>query len=240
MRVRAIWRHPVKSMQGERLDEATIDGDGIDGDRRFALFDATTGVGLTARRFPELLFARARWRPDAGNVEITLPDGSRGVDDDALSAWLGRRVELRAARSASPRRYENPDDFEDEARAPWHAFDGAPGAFHDSARARVTLVSTETLGGWDERRFRANVVLDGSGEDDLVGRTIGIGSARLDVQKQVRRCVMVTRAQPGDIGHDLDVLRAVNARYGGTIAVGAVVVGAGRIATGDRVTTTGT
>jgi uncharacterized protein YcbX len=238
MRVRTIWRHPVKSMQGERLTEASIDDEGIAGDRRYALFDTATGLGLTARRVPELLFARARWQPADGSVQITLPDGSRADDDRALSAWLGRAVELRASRAASARRYENPDDFEDEAAAPWSAFDGAPGAFHDSARARITLVSTTTLGGWDERRFRANVVLDGGGEDDLVGTTIGLGSARLDVRKSVSRCVMVTRAQP-DVVRDLDVLRTVNARHRGTISVGAIVVAPGRVAVGDRVTTLG-
>jgi uncharacterized protein YcbX len=239
MRVRTIWRHPVKSMQGERLDEASIDDEGVDGDRRYALFDSATGLGLTARRVPELLFARAQWRSDDGTVQITLPDGTRADDDRALSAWLGRRVELRASRSASARRYENPDDFEDEAAVSWSAFDGAPGAFHDSARARVTLVSGATLGDWDERRFRANVVVDGGGEDGLVGSTISIGSATLEVRKQVSRCVMVTRAQPDGIARDLDVLRTVNARHGGTVAVGAVVVGAGRIAAGDVVTIAG-
>ena len=40
------------------------------------------------------------------------------------------------------------------------AFPGAPGPFHDSRRTRVSLVSTETLGSWDRRRFRSNVLLE--------------------------------------------------------------------------------
>ena len=40
-------------------------------------------------------------------------------------------------------------------------------------RARVSLVTTATLGEWDVRRFRANVLLNGSSEDDLVGHEVG-------------------------------------------------------------------
>ena len=60
MRVSEIWRFPVKSMQGERLERAEIGPVGIEGDRAWALFDVGTGAHLTARREPELLFASAR------------------------------------------------------------------------------------------------------------------------------------------------------------------------------------
>jgi hypothetical protein len=104
-----------------------VTGDGLEGDRRFAIFDVATGFGLTARRAPELLFASARLRGDGG-VDIELPDGSLAPDDDALSEWLGRRVELRSADLQAPRRYENPEvDFEREAERDWAPFEGAPG-----------------------------------------------------------------------------------------------------------------
>src|SRR4029453_13471295 len=96
MRVLELWRYPVKSLQGERLDSAMVTGDGLEGDRRFAIFDVETGVGVPARPAPELLCRSARVRGDGG-VDITLPDGSQAPDDDALSDWLGRRVELRTA-----------------------------------------------------------------------------------------------------------------------------------------------
>src|ERR1051325_4263770 len=119
MQVLELWRYPVKSLQGEQLHSVQVGADGLEGDRRFAIFDVETGFGLTARRAPELLFASARWRGDA-RVEITLPAGALAADDDALSAWLGRRVELRSADVQSPRRYENPEvDFEREAERDW-------------------------------------------------------------------------------------------------------------------------
>ena len=43
MRVVSVWRYPVKSMQGEPLDTASIDDLGIVGDRQWALVDTSTG-----------------------------------------------------------------------------------------------------------------------------------------------------------------------------------------------------
>src|SRR5919197_2875470 len=101
MRVLELWRYPVKSLQGERLDSVTVTSDGLEGDRRFAIYDVETGFGLTARRVPELLFASARLRDDGG-VDITLPDGSLARDDAALSEWLRRGGEPRAGATHPP------------------------------------------------------------------------------------------------------------------------------------------
>ena len=231
--VREIWRFPVKSLQGERLETASVGPEGVAGDRGWALFDLDTGFGLTARRVPELLFAASRTRPDGG-VEVVLPDGTMTSDDAVLSAWCGRRVALRSADEArGVRRYENPDDVDDESS--WNPFSGADGAFHDNADARVTLVSTGTLGGWDRRRFRANVVLDGDGEDGWVGSSLRLGTARLDVVSRVPRCVMVTRPQAGGVGRDTGVLTTVHRQRGGDLAVGALVTRAGTFSVGDAV-----
>ena len=96
MRVLELWRYPVKSLQGERLTAADVGPLGIAGDRQWALFDVGTGVGLTARRVPDLLFAAARLGTDGG-VEVLLPDGTVTADDGLISRWLGREVVLRPA-----------------------------------------------------------------------------------------------------------------------------------------------
>jgi uncharacterized protein len=162
-----------------------------------------------------------------------VPDGAIACGDAALSHWLARRVALRAAADVDERQYENPMDAEHDAD--WIVFEGAPGPFHDSARTRVSLVSTQTLGGWDRRRFRANVVLDGAGEDGFVGSTIRIGGVRLDVVKHVGRCVIITRPQSGEIERDLNVLRTVNRERDGCLAIGALVSGTGTMGVGDEV-----
>ena len=230
MNVAEIWRYPVKSLQGERLESAEITTEGIEGDRGYAIFDLETGFGLTGRREAQLLFGSARLTD--GCVEITLPDGTIAADDAALSEWLGRPVALRNNTEVAERRYQSPEDFEHEDNSQWEAFDGARGSFRDSQAAVVSLVSTGTLGDWDRRRFRANILLDGSGEDDLIGSTVALGDAELGILKGLGRCVMVTRAQPG-IERDLDVLRTVHRERDHTLAVGAAVLRTGRIRVGD-------
>jgi uncharacterized protein len=235
MRVAELWRYPVKSLQGERLDSAELTAEGVEGDRRYAIFDLETGFGLTARRAPELLFACARLTVD-GEVEITLPDGSEAADDDALSEWLGRPVALRAAGAEGERHYESPVDFERERDSDWRDYEGPEGPFHDSPEVRVSLVSMATLGDWDRRRFRSNVLLDGSGEDELVGLAVELGGAMLDVTMRIARCVLTTRAQPDGIERDLDVLRTVAREREACLAVGATVARPGTVRIGDPVT----
>jgi uncharacterized protein YcbX len=232
VRVLEIWRYPVKSMQGERLDAAEVGDEGIVGDRGFAIFDLETGNGLTARRAPELLFASARVVEDG--VEIALPDGTVADDDDALSKWLGRAVELRSSKFEGTRTYEIPLDIDTEAEESWIPWNGARGAFHDSSRTRVSLVGTGTVGDWDIRRFRANVVLDGTGEDSWVGCSVTNGDVVLSIEKQIDRCVIVTRPQPGGIERDVEVLNAINRDRSTFVAVGALVAAAGRLQVGDE------
>jgi uncharacterized protein YcbX len=232
MRVVELWRYPVKSMLGERLDRAQITLGGILGDRQFALFDCETGLGLTGRRVPELLFASARLRAD-GELEMTLPDGSGAADDRALSSWLNREVTLRSTAHDAPRQYEDTTSAEMDATSGSALFDGANGAFHDSPRARVSLVSAATLGEWDPRRFRANVYLDGGGEDEYVGSRALLGDALVDIGKHIGRCVMVTRPQANGVSRDLDVLRTIRDQRAGTLAIGATVLRAGAVAVGD-------
>lgn len=227
LRVRALWRHPVKSMGGERVRATDVGTHGLPGDRAFGVVDVATGRVLTARREPRLLFARATWHH--GEVEVRDEDGAPLADDGALSRWLGRPVRLERAGTEGGV-YENPLDAEGETD--WVSWQGPGYAWHDSSRTRVSLVSTGTLADWDPARFRANVLLDGAGEDELVGTRVQLGGAVLDVRKRIDRCVMVTRAQPG-LPIDRDVLRRIHRDRGGDLAVGALVADPGPVAVGD-------
>jgi len=114
--VAELPRFPVKSMQGEQLQEVTVTERGILGDRAYALIDAETGKVASAKSvklFPNLLACRAAFAqpPRAGRemppVRVDLPNGgsvtsdSRDIDR-ALSAHFRR--DIRLARVA-------PDDF---------------------------------------------------------------------------------------------------------------------------------
>ncbi len=239
MLVTQLWRFPVKSMGGESLDSAHLGELGLKGDRGWGVFDVATGTVLTARRSPQLLFAAARL--DGDDLVIDVPEigeVSEGEASAAMSRWLGQEVELRRA-SDEGGTYEVPLDFENDAD--WVSWTGPGGAWHDSKWSRVSLVSDATLGDWDIRRFRTNIVVDGvervGGEDDFVGDHVRIGGvpgAELAVCKQIDRCVMVTRPQPG-LDRDIDLLKHINAERASMLSIGALVVSTGQVAVGDEV-----
>lgn len=114
--VASLWRYPVKSMRGERLDAAELGERGLLGDRAYALIDAETGRVISAKRpqkYPGLLDCGARFSepPAAGAppppVRITRPDGEvldgRDAIEEGLSDLFGRRVTLADSAPAVPR-----------------------------------------------------------------------------------------------------------------------------------------
>jgi uncharacterized protein YcbX len=106
--VAELWRYPVKSMRGERVDGADVTEAGLAGDRAYAVVDTATGkIGSAKhpRLWGALLECEARFveEPSAGTdpppVAMTLPDGSETRSDapdvDArLSAVFERPVQL--------------------------------------------------------------------------------------------------------------------------------------------------
>lgn len=100
--IREIWRYPVKSMRGERLEACAIGDKGLVGDRGWAVRDETAGEIRGGRQIPRLLYCAARYRrePEAEpypEALIEFPDGREIASDDpaaatALSEWLERPV----------------------------------------------------------------------------------------------------------------------------------------------------
>ena len=107
-RIAELWRYPVKSMGGERVDAAEVGVRGLRGDRLWAVRDSKRGVTTNARRFPPLLECGARFaaEPPSGSgpgnaceVIVTFPDGSELSSSDPamqlrLSDLVGKAVEL--------------------------------------------------------------------------------------------------------------------------------------------------
>lgn len=224
--VRSIWRYPVKSMGGEQLDRAAVGTLGLAGDRTWGVRDIATGMVLTGRRTPRLLMATARLATD-GTPVITGDDGRHLTTSEELSAWLGRSVELVRA-DDGPGEFENPRDIDREED--WVSWLGPVGSFHD--RPRVSLVSLGSIGGHDRRRFRANLLLDGEGEDELAGRDVRLGEVVLQVATPIPRCIMVARAQPG-VPADLDVLKRIIRERDNRMGIGAEVLTPGVVTVGD-------
>jgi uncharacterized protein len=247
LKVSELWCYPLKSAQGHPLERAEVMTEGLVGDRRWALIDSATGKLMSAKRWSTLLMASAR--ASDGKLSVTLPDGQRIDGDDpassaSLSAWLGRPVELREVAPDVEVAYEMTfDPPNDDAEL----FDiPAPvGSFLDLAA--VHLLASATLDHaakrfpeleWDVRRFRPNVVVDGSidpfGEDAWAGREVTMGDVTLAVRQPTVRCAMPLRAQPGlsRQRHLYDALEALHANH---LGVYADVIEPGTVRVGDDV-----
>lgn len=105
--VSGLWRYPVKSMAGERLESTALTERGIPGDRGWAVYDEARNGISGAKRLPALRTCQARYpmEPVSGEasppVEITLADGTQVRSDTPeaatrLGVLLGRPVSLRA------------------------------------------------------------------------------------------------------------------------------------------------
>jgi len=259
--VAALWRYPVKSMQGEELNAAHVTPSGLLGDRQFAVLDPATGKVAGAknpRKWPGFLYCRAAYTepPRAESplpaVRITMPDGSHATTGETdlpklLSAALGREVTLTAAPSATQPPASAEEYLVDDGDV--LPFDLPAGTFFDAAT--VHLVTTATLdtlrslypaGRFEPRRFRPNLIIDagpgatGFPENDWVGRELAIGDqVRLRVTMATGRCVMTTLPQ-GDLPKDSGILRAAAQYNNAEVGVYAEVITGGAVRRGDRVT----
>jgi uncharacterized protein YcbX len=231
--IHALHRYPVKSMAGERLDDARVLADhGVQGDRAFALLDVASGWIASAkhpRRWARLLDCRARFvAPLAdgqrrGPIAISLLTGPElrsdvGDIDDRLSAALGHAVRL--IDTPPPQaRYDEAQTADEAAHGEPLAVGSGVGTFFDFAP--IHLVTTATLAhlqalrpesDFAVTRFRPNLVIDagaatGFVETAWLGQVLAIGDeVRLCVTFPCPRCVMTTLAQAG-LPADPDVLR---------------------------------
>ena len=246
MELVGVWRYPVKSLQGEPLDGARVEGDGLLGDRRWGVRDQRTGRILTARRRPELLAAVGSY--DGDLPVVTLPDGRTAIGpgkgtDDLLSDWLASPVSLVASVGSTAGRAEFfADPTDDTSRAvEWtmpagRYVDAAPVLVLTTASLR-TAAALHPDGVWDPRRFRPNLLidLDGDGwvEDQWVDRPLQVGAATLVPTQPCVRCTMVTRPQPG-LGADVDVFRTLARHHRGLFGVWCDVITPGNVRVGDR------
>src|SRR4051794_34531939 len=209
MHVRELWRYPVKSLAGERLESAELRADGIVGDRNVVVYDARSGRAITARTRPALLGLFGTLGPD-GQALIN------GLPWDAPESAVA--VQARAGPHARLARYDGPERF--DILPLLVATDGAIAAF-----------------GEDGRRLRPNIVVggvEGLAERDWPGRGLRIGPVVIGLDSLRQRCVMTT-FHPDTLAQDAGVLRRLVRDFGGELALNASIVEPGTIRVGDTV-----
>ena len=215
-----IWRYPVKSMAGERLESCMVTQHGLEGDRRWAFVDGAphrAGKLFNIKQHDPLMTYRARYA--GGVVEVLTPDGALVALDSALV-----------------------DKLELESARPLELRDLAGGNFDDEPVLIINLASVSSFAleagmAVDHRRFRANLYLEGIEPDEeigWVGRRIRAGNAELEVVSRCVRCVVITK-DPDTTAAAPELLDLLVDRHDKCMGVYCRVVKAGRVAVGDFV-----
>ena len=206
MHVAQLWRYPVKSMAGERLDHAWLGVDGIPGDRLLYVVDGR-GEILSARTKPRLL-AHSATIGDDGDV---LVDGTPwDTPEVAAAVRAAAGPDARLVRAAGSERFD--------ILPLLVATDGAVAAF-----------------GYDVRRLRPNVLVagvEGLDERGWERSLLAAGDAVIALDDLRGRCIMTTW-DPDTLRQDVDVLRRIRTHFGGTLALNAWAGREGHVAVGD-------
>ena len=229
-RVKALYRFPVKSTAGQSLERASVTVEGLASDRRWAAYTEDGGVasGKRTRRFRPVpgLMGWASSAVDDDDVPVlTSPEGVQyRVDDpdasDALTSALRQRLTLRPE-STVQHRDESP--------------------LHLLTTSSLAAVEGLLGGPVDERRFRANIIVDTGDaseftEDEWVGADVAVGRELvLHVGPGMPRCAMVDQPQRRvPVGRK--ALTPLGVHHGTELGVQACAAGSGTIRVGDVLT----
>jgi uncharacterized protein YcbX len=211
MQVAELWRYPVKSLRGERLEVADVGWDGIAGDR-LAHVRQQSGRVVTSRFRPGLLGLQGSLGDDGEPLVAGLPWDSAGARE-LVRAAAGPGVEL----------------------VPFNGADR--GQRYDVLPLTVLTTSMAEAVGADRRRFRPNLVIAGAVDLDEAGWAgygLRAGGVVIGVRNRRTRCVMTT-FDPDTLQQDPGVLRRIVRSFGGEVALDCWVVEPGRVTEGDPV-----
>jgi uncharacterized protein YcbX len=231
--VEAIFRYPVKSMRGERLETARLGWHGIEGDRRLAFrrMDDRSGFPwVSASKLPDLLLFTPHRLEDGAQGEIPThvrtPDGADlPVFGEDLATEVGRRC-----------------------GAPVQMMQLNHGMFDDatiSVIASDTVREIERRAGQiaDVRRFRPNIVVRlvravPFQEDEWLGGVLtfgeGIDGTAITVTTRDVRCSMVN-LDPDSASVSPEVMKAIVGANQNNAGIYGAVTRIGELAVGQRI-----
>lgn len=231
--VEAIFRYPVKSMAGERLEEAQMGWHGLYGDRNMAFrrIDDRSGFPwLTASRLPELLLFAPHRREDGAQgdlpTHIRTPNGEEmPAFGEDLAAEVGRRY-----------------------GAPVQMMQLKHGIFDEASISVIALDTVHEVGrlagrSLDVRRFRPNVVVRllrpiPFQEDKWVGGVLSFGerddAPAITVTMCDERCSMVN-LDPDTASPAPEVMKAVVRANQNHAGIYGAVTRIGRLAIGQTI-----
>jgi uncharacterized protein len=224
--ISGLWRYPVKSLRGERLESLALDERGVVGDRAWGLVDAQGKIasGKPTRRFRKvagLMHHAARYEGDT--PVLVLADGRRVAANDPALCEVVTQIagdEWHLAREQSVSHFDA----------------GSVHLVTSATLARLTQATGTTV---EPERLRPNILLQvadppGFIEDTWVGRELVIGHVRLRVTLRIVRCVMTNHSQTG-LPHRPEILKAIGATNAACSGIYLDVVQPGPLTTGAHV-----
>jgi uncharacterized protein YcbX len=231
--VEAIFRYPVKSMGGERLEVAKLGWHGLEGDRRLAFrkIDDRSGLPwLTASKLPDLVLFAPHHRNDSAPADLPThvhtPDGEdMPVFGEDLAAEVGRRC------GVPVQMMQLNHGIFDEASISVIALDTV------SEIARLAGRSP------DVRRFRPNVVVRllrpvPFQEDEWLGGVLSFGEGddapAITVTMRDVRCSIVN-IDPDSASRAPEVQKAVVRAHQNTAGIYGAVTRIGGLAVGQTI-----
>ncbi|MCC7282321.1 MAG: MOSC domain-containing protein [Acetobacteraceae bacterium] len=248
MRIRNIYRYPVKGLSAEALEEVVLaEGQMLPHDREFALaqgdapFDEASPAWLNKRNFACLMvnerLARLNTVYDSktGRLQIRTPDG----------AVLEHRITTEEGRAAIA--FWLKSFLGTEARGTPRLVVGGEHRFSDNPRKLVSVINLASIAALAAKmgmalhhlRFRANVYFSGApawSEFDWIGRRFELGGATLEGVKAITRCAATT-VNPETAERDAQVPAALKEHFGHiNLGIYGHVLAGGRVAVGDAIT----
>lgn len=239
-----IWRYPIKGVGAERLRAIDLSpGLPLPLDRAWAVLEEggdTSDGWRSCRNFlrgakgPSLMAVTCDVDgPEGGEVvHLSHPDQpdisvTPGTDPAAFFDWLATIYPDTRPKAAAL------------VKAPAEGMSDAPFASVSILNAASLRALSQKLDQpLDERRFRGNLWVEGLApweEFDLVGKTLRIGEALLEVMEPITRC-RATEANPATGHRDAETLRGLRDGWGHQdFGVYAMVRQAGKIKAGDAV-----
>lgn len=206
MQVSELWRYPVKSLKGEKLQQAEIASLGIPGDREIIVL-SQSGRLFTSRAKPKLLGLRGELDPSG----LPTINGHAWNSPEALA--------LVSAAVGEPARLEKVPQPQ--------GFDILPLLIATDGAAESMNI--------DHRRLRPNILISGVNgldERNWVGGIIAIGDVRIRAVKLRERCVMTTY-DPDTQVQDRSALLRIVREFDGVAALDCSVIEPGDIHVGD-------
>ena len=231
--VEAIFRYPVKSMGGERLEVTELGWYGLEGDRRLAFrrMDDRSGMPwLTASKLPDLLLFAPHRREDGAREDlpthVRTPDGKElPVFGEDLATEVGRRL-----------------------GAPVQMMQLRHGIFDEASISVIAFNTVREIGrlagrSLDVRRFRPNVVVRllrpvPFQEDEWLSGVLSFGEGddapAITVTMRDVRCSMVN-LDPDSASPAPEVMKAVVRVNQNNAGIYGAVTRIGRLAVGQLV-----